>query len=77
MPDGEDGILDPAAALEIEAHGFRELLNNVEFRKIWLSQITSQLADKFLVYSLLSATYERSAANTQEAGCKAAEFVSQ
>ena len=47
--------------------GFRELLNNREFQLIWGSQIASQLADKFLVYSLLSATYERSAANTQEA----------
>lgn len=51
----------------IEARGFKELLNNREFQKIWGSQIASQLADKFLVYSLLSATYERSAANTQEA----------
>jgi MFS family permease len=51
----------------IEARGFKELLANREFQLIWGSQIASQLADKFLVYSLLSATYERSAANTQEA----------
>jgi MFS family permease len=64
---GADDIIDPSAALEIEAHGFRELLRNIEFRKIWLSQIASQLADKFLVYSLLTVTYQRSGANTQEA----------
>ncbi|GAC1335342.1 MAG: MFS transporter [Candidatus Dormibacteria bacterium] len=51
----------------VDPGGFRELLSNREFQKIWASQITSQLADKFLVYSLLSVTYERSAANTQEA----------
>jgi len=59
---GDDGL-----PLEIEARGFKELLNNIEFRKIWLSQISSQLADKFLVYSLLTVTYQRSGANTQEA----------
>src|SRR3979490_766399 len=64
---GADDIIDPSAALEIEAHGFKELLRNIEFRKIWLSQIASQLADKFLVYSLLTVTYQRSGANTQEA----------
>jgi MFS family permease len=52
---------------DIEAHGFKDLLRNVEFRKIWFSQIASQLADKFLVYSLLTVTYQRSGANTQEA----------
>ncbi|MFN2464511.1 MAG: MFS transporter [Candidatus Dormibacteria bacterium] len=51
----------------IDRGGFRQLLANREFQKIWASQVTSQLADKFLVYSLLSVTYERSAANTQEA----------
>src|SRR6202165_842752 len=59
---GDDGV-----PLEIEAPGFKELLNNIEFRKICLSQISSQLADKFLVYSLLTVTYQRSGANTQEA----------
>ncbi|MFN2466049.1 MAG: MFS transporter [Candidatus Dormibacteria bacterium] len=64
LPEPE--LLPPGAA-GIEARGFRELLQNREFQLIWGSQIASQLADKFLVYSLLSATYERSAANTQEA----------
>lgn len=67
MASEEDQTVDPAAALEIESHGFKELLSNVEFRRIWLSQIASQLADKFLVYSLLTVTYQRSGANTQEA----------
>jgi MFS family permease len=52
---------------EIERGGFKELLSNNEFRLIWASQIASQLADKFLVYSLLTVTYQRSGANTQEA----------
>jgi len=52
---------------QIERGGFKALLSNSEFRLIWASQITSQLADKFLVYSLLTVTYQRSGANTQEA----------
>ena len=56
-----------SGAAGIRARGFKELLRNREFQLIWGSQIASQLADKFLVYSLLSVTYERSAANTQEA----------
>ncbi|MEA2646001.1 MAG: hypothetical protein QOE92_1084 [Chloroflexota bacterium] len=55
------------APAEDQAAGFRELLGNGEFRLIWASQIFSQLADKFLVYSLLTVTYDRSGANTQEA----------
>ncbi|HEY8740628.1 MAG TPA: MFS transporter [Candidatus Dormibacteraeota bacterium] len=62
VPVQVDGVM----AL-VESGGFKELLRNREFQLIWGSQIASQLADKFLVYSLLSVTYERSAANTQEA----------
>jgi MFS family permease len=52
----------------VAPRGFRELLGNSEFRLIWTSQVASQLADKFLVYSLLTVTFERSGgANTQEA----------
>ncbi|HXO66863.1 MAG TPA: MFS transporter [Candidatus Dormibacteraeota bacterium] len=56
-----------AISADIEPGGFKQLLRNREFRLIWASQITSQLADKFLVYSLLTVTYQRSGANTQEA----------
>jgi MFS family permease len=72
-PGNEPGIELPMGAqaatkqAEIERGGFKELLANAEFRLIWASQITSQLADKFLVYSLLTVTYQRSGANTQEA----------
>ncbi len=52
---------------DIEKGGFQKLLSIREFRLIWASQIASQLADKFLVYSLLTVTYQRSGANTQEA----------
>jgi MFS family permease len=66
MPADEVAETSPVPT-QIETRGFKELLRNREFQLIWGSQIASQLADKFLVYSLLSATYERSAANTQEA----------
>src|SRR5258708_26185216 len=52
---------------DIEKGGFQKLLSIREFRLIWASQIASQLADKFLVYSLLTVTYQRSGANAQEA----------
>ena len=65
---GSEAVPDPEEhTIGIETRGFKDLLQNREFQLIWSSQIASQLADKFLVYSLLSATYERSAANTQEA----------
>ncbi len=64
LPMGAQAATRPA---EIHRGGFKELLINSEFRLIWASQITSQLADKFLVYSLLTVTYQRSGANTQEA----------
>jgi MFS family permease len=62
---GPPGFLEPPQALP--RTGFRELMRVRDFRLIWTSQIASQLADKFLVYSLLTVTYQRSGANTQEA----------
>ena len=66
-----DGAAEAEGAAAIESgpenRGFSDLLTSAEFRLIWGSQITSQLADKFLVYSLLTVTYDRSGANTQEA----------
>ncbi|HEV3232196.1 MAG TPA: MFS transporter [Candidatus Dormibacteraeota bacterium] len=56
-----------SGALHETGKGFRSLLSISEFRLVWFSQIASQLADKFLVYSLLTVTYQRSGANTQEA----------
>jgi len=53
--------------LEESRRGFKELMRIHDFRLIWASQVFSQLADKFIVWSLLSSTYQRSAANTQEA----------
>ncbi len=66
QPDGPTAA-SAAEGTVIESRGFSDLLANHEFRLIWGSQITSQLADKFLVYSLLTVTYDRSGANTQEA----------
>ena len=62
-----DVAIAPTGPSAIERTGFLELLRIREFQLIWGSQIASQLADKFLVYSLLAVTYQRSAANTQEA----------
>src|SRR5258708_36315108 len=64
LPMGAQAATRPA---DIERGGFQQLLSIGEFRLIWASQIASQLADKFLVYSLLTVTYQRSGANTQEA----------
>jgi MFS family permease len=53
--------------VEESRRGFKDLMRIYDFRLIWTSQVFSQLADKFIVYSLLSATYQSSHANTQEA----------
>jgi MFS family permease len=67
MEAGDGGSKTAQDSASVETRGFSDLLANHEFRLIWGSQIASQLADKFLVYSLLTVTYDRSGANTQEA----------
>ena len=37
--------------------GFRAVIASSDFRRIWLAQVASQLADKFLMFSLLILTY--------------------
>ncbi|HYM50195.1 MAG TPA: MFS transporter [Candidatus Limnocylindrales bacterium] len=37
--------------------GFRAVILNPDFRLIWFAQVASQLADKFLMFSLLILTY--------------------
>ncbi len=54
MTDAAPDVLLPN--LEESRKGFRELMRNGEFRLIWASQVASQLADKFLVYSLLTVS---------------------
>jgi MFS family permease len=47
-----------------EASGFRDLLAGRDFRLIWVAQLAAQLADKFLMFSLIVLAYHVSAANT-------------
>jgi MFS family permease len=47
--------------------GFRTVIGNADFRLIWFAQVASQLADKFLMFSLLILTYSISRASLQGA----------
>ena len=44
--------------------GFRYLLRNREFRLIWVAQVAAQLADKFLMFSLIILAYRVSHGST-------------
>jgi MFS family permease len=44
--------------------GFRHLLANRDFRLIWFAQVTAQLADKFLMFSLIILAYRLSHGST-------------
>ena len=50
-------VVTPAAD---EAHGFGAVLRRRDFRFLWAAQAASQLADKFLMFSLLVAVYDLS-----------------
>jgi MFS family permease len=47
--------------------GFRYLLANREFRLIWFAQVAAQLADKFLMFSLIILAYRLSHGSTSVA----------
>jgi MFS family permease len=47
-----------------EGTGFRYLLANRDFRLIWLAQVAAQLADKFLMFSLIILAYRISRGST-------------
>src|ERR1700694_3796205 len=38
--------------------GFRAVLRNTTFRNIWFAQLAAQLADKFLLFSLIILAYD-------------------
>src|SRR3982074_708173 len=38
--------------------GFRAVLRNTTFRNIWFAQLAAQLADKFLLFSLIILAYQ-------------------
>ncbi len=44
--------------------GFRTVLRNTTFRNIWFAQLAAQLADKFLLFSLIILAYEISGGST-------------
>jgi MFS family permease len=44
--------------------GFRYLLGNRDFRLIWFAQVAAQLADKFLMFSLIILAYRLSGGST-------------
>ena len=44
--------------------GFRAVLRNTTFRNIWFAQLAAQLADKFLLFSLIILAYDISGGST-------------
>jgi MFS family permease len=56
-----------AATFKFEVEGpggFRAVLRNTTFRNIWFAQLAAQLADKFLLFSLMILAYEISGGST-------------
>src|SRR5256886_17007158 len=59
------GASEPQAAeTEGPRTGFRYLLANPAFRLIWVAQVAAQLADKFLMFSLIILAYRLSHGST-------------
>src|SRR5450759_5755884 len=44
--------------------GFRAVLRNTTFRNLWFAQLAAQLADKFLLFSLIILAYDISGGST-------------
>ncbi len=44
--------------------GFRAVLRHTAFRNIWFAQLAAQLADKFLLFSLIILAYNISGGST-------------
>jgi MFS family permease len=55
---------DTSSAPETASPGFRYLLGQRDFRLIWFAQVAAQLADKFLMFSLIILAYHVSNADT-------------
>lgn len=53
--------------VEAPAAGFRGALGHTAFRNIWFAQLASQLADKFLLFSLIILAYQISGGSTSVA----------
>jgi MFS family permease len=54
----------PAAEDQSERSGFRYVLGNRDFRLVWFAQVMAQLADKFLMFSLIILAYRLSRGST-------------
>src|SRR6266511_2537621 len=54
----------PPRVSDTPGNGFRYLLSNRDFRLIWHAQIAAQLADKFLMFSLIILAYRLSQGST-------------
>jgi MFS family permease len=48
----------------VRSPGFQHLIRHRDFRLIWVAQVAAQLADKFLMFSLIILAYHVSGANT-------------
>ena len=69
MPQGQgpppgDRPGPAATAAGDEPSGFRSVLANRDFRLIWFAQVAAQLADKFLMFSLIILAYRLSHGST-------------
>src|SRR2546430_9816059 len=62
QPDEVGAGRDPRDII-LPQPGFKTVLANRDFRLIWSAQVASQLADKFLMFSLLILTYSISRAS--------------
>src|SRR5260370_5450913 len=59
--------MDPIR-LPVEAPGgFRGVLRHTAFRNIWFAQLAAQLADKFLLFSLIILAYHTTGGSTSVA----------
>ena len=58
-----DPIRLPVEGLE-HPGGFRGALRHTAFRNIWFAQLAAQLADKFLLFSLIILAYNISHGST-------------
>jgi MFS family permease len=63
-PGDRRGPASSKAEGETERSGFRYVLGNREFRLVWFAQVAAQLADKFLMFSLIILAYRLSHGST-------------
>src|SRR5207245_9511265 len=59
--------MDPIRLPVERPGGFRGALAHTAFRNIWFSQLAAQLADKFLLFSLIILAYHISGGSTSVA----------